>query len=132
MTSTRLDPSPLKPVSSPDELPPLRTVIETLELNAKKSLGQNFILDLNLTQRIARLGGPLDGHTIIEIGPGPGGLTRGLLLQGASRVIAVERDGRVRPAIGQLQTAWPGQISPLFEDALSVDWPTAISTLDVT
>jgi len=83
--------------ASPDGLPPLREVIHELGLRAKKSLGQNFILDLNLTRRIAREGGPLAGVTVVEVGPGPGGLTRALLLEGAAHVVAVERDERCRP-----------------------------------
>ena len=81
--------------ASPDGLPPLREVIATHGLDAKKSLGQNFILDLNITRRIARAFGPLEGRTVVEVGPGPGGLTRALFLEGAGRVIAVERDQRL-------------------------------------
>ena len=82
-----------------DDLPPLRDVIRRHELSARKSLGQNFLLDLNLTARIARAAGSLDTHTIVEIGPGPGGLTRALLALGARRVIAVERDERALAAL---------------------------------
>ena len=81
-------------MSALDDLPPLREVIRRHDLSAKKSLGQNFLLDLNLTARIARAGGPLEGVTVVEIGPGPGGLTRALIASGARRVIAVERDSR--------------------------------------
>ncbi|MCQ4005288.1 16S rRNA (adenine(1518)-N(6)/adenine(1519)-N(6))-dimethyltransferase, partial [Klebsiella pneumoniae] len=80
-------------------MPPLREVIRAFGLEAKKSLGQNFILDLNLTRRIARAAGTLSGRTVVEVGPGPGGLTRGLLLEGAERVVAVERDERARGAL---------------------------------
>ena len=85
--------------ASPDGLPPLREVIRELDLAAKKSLGQNFILDLNLTRRIARAAGPLHGRSVIEVGPGPGGLTRALFLEGAERIVAIERDERCRPAL---------------------------------
>src|ERR1044072_4704485 len=85
--------------ASPDGLPPLREVIREFGLAAKKSLGQNFILDLNLTRRIARAAGHLEGRTVVEVGPGPGGLTRALLMEGAKRVVAVERDGRCEPAL---------------------------------
>ena len=111
---------------SPDGLPPLREVIRDLELNAKKSLGQNFILDLNLTRRIARAAGPLAGATVIEIGPGPGGLTRGLLMEGAARVIAIEADERCRPALGAISERYPGGLDAHFMDALDVDWPALV------
>ena len=78
-------------MSTPDGLPPLREVIRAVGLSAKKSLGQNFLLDFNLTRRVARAAGPLEGVTIVEVGPGPGGLTRALLLEGASRVVAIAR-----------------------------------------
>ena len=89
----------MSPTAGPDGLPPLREVIERHGLNAKKSLGQNFLLDLNLTRKIARLSGNLGDRTIIEIGPGPGGLTRALLMEGAKHVIAIERDARCLPAL---------------------------------
>lgn len=116
------------PASKPqaDGLPPLREVIAALEIDAKKSLGQNFILDLNLTRRIARLGAPLDTATVVEIGPGPGGLTRGLLMEGARRVIAVERDERCAPALTQIAEAYPGRLTVHMGDALDVDWPTLL------
>lgn len=111
---------------SPDGLPPLRSVIRDLSLTAKKSLGQNFILDLNLTRRIARAGGPIAGRTVVEVGPGPGGLTRGLLLEGAARVIAVERDDRCRPALEAIAARWPGRLEIHMGDALEADWPALL------
>jgi len=115
--------------ASPDGLPPLREVIRALELSARKSLGQNFILDLNLTRRIARAAGPLDGRTVVEIGPGPGGLTRGLLLEGAGRVIAIERDERCRPALEAVSAAHGGRLDVLYEDATAADWPSLAAGL---
>lgn len=109
-----------------DGLPPLRRILETHDLVAKKSLGQNFILDLNLTRRIARTAGPLEGRTVIEIGPGPGGLTRGLLMEGAGRVIAVERDFRCLPALSQIAEHYPGRLDVHSGDALTTDWPSLI------
>ncbi len=107
---------------SPDNLPPLREVIRRLDLSARKSLSQNFILDLNLTRRIARSTGDLRGVTVIEVGPGPGGLTRALLLEGADRVIAIERDERCVPALDEISARWPGQITVIMGDALTVDF----------
>ena len=109
--------------ASPDGLPPLRDVIRIHELRAKKSLGQNFIQDLNLTRRIARSGGAIDGVTVVEVGPGPGGLTRALLLEGARRVIAVERDDRCLPALAEIAARYPGRLSVHADDALTIDWP---------
>ncbi len=106
-----------------DGLPPLRDVIRNHELTAKKSLGQNFILDLNLTRRIARLAAPLDQTTVIEIGPGPGGLTRALLMEGARRVIAIERDARCLQAIAQISAAYPGRLAVHEGDALQTNYP---------
>lgn len=120
------DESPLQPVSRPEDLPPLRDIIRALSLTAKKSLGQNFILDLNLTQRIARAGGSIDGHVVVEVGPGPGGLTRGLLGEGAGLVIAIERDERCLPALAQIQSAWPGKLVVRSGDALEMDWPALL------
>lgn len=108
-------------MSTPDGLPPLREVIAALGLSARKSLGQNFILDLNLTRRIARAAGPLDGATVLEIGPGPGGLTRALLLEGAARVVAIERDRRCRPALEAIAAHYPGRLELIEGDALDVN-----------
>ena len=104
-----------------DDLPPLREVIRRHELVAKKSLGQNFILDLNLTARIARAGGALDGVTVVEVGPGPGGLTRALLSEGAHRVIAIERDARAIAALGEIAAHYPGRLEIVEGDALEFD-----------
>lgn len=112
--------------ASPDGLPPLREVIAHHGLAAKKSLGQNFILDLNLTRRIARLSGPLAGRTAIEVGPGPGGLTRALLMEGAARVVAVERDERCLPALGEITARYPGRLDVHAGDALRADWPALL------
>jgi 16S rRNA (adenine1518-N6/adenine1519-N6)-dimethyltransferase len=104
-----------------DDLPPLRDVIGRHGLRAKRSLGQNFLLDLNLTARIARAAGPLDAMTVIEIGPGPGGLTRALLAQGARRVIAVERDPRALSALAEIAARYPGRLAVIAADALEFD-----------
>jgi 16S rRNA (adenine1518-N6/adenine1519-N6)-dimethyltransferase len=104
-----------------DPLPPLREVIAAHDLRARKSLGQNFLLDLNLTRRIARAAGANDGGVFYEVGPGPGGLTRALLAEGASRVIAVERDARCLPALEEIARAWPGRLDVVSADALEVD-----------
>jgi 16S rRNA (adenine1518-N6/adenine1519-N6)-dimethyltransferase len=108
-------------VSAIDDLPPLREVIRRHELSARKSLGQNFLLDLNLTARIARAAGSLDAHTIVEIGPGPGGLTRALLALGAKRVIAVERDNRAIAALQEVAARYPGRLDIVAADALEFD-----------
>ncbi|MGE3065182.1 MAG: 16S rRNA (adenine(1518)-N(6)/adenine(1519)-N(6))-dimethyltransferase RsmA [Hyphomicrobiaceae bacterium] len=108
--------------SVPDGLPPLGEVIRTHGLSASHALGQNFILDLNLTRRIARAAGPLEGRTAIEVGPGPGGLTRALFLEGAARVVAVERDERCRPALAAVAERYPGRLDVRFGDALAADW----------
>lgn len=105
-----------------DGLPPLRDVIARHGLQARKSLGQNFLFDLNLTRRIARAAAPLAGFTVIEIGPGPGGLTRALLLEGADRVIAVERDSRALSALAEISAAYPGRLDVIEGDALDMDW----------
>ncbi|MGA9796037.1 MAG: 16S rRNA (adenine(1518)-N(6)/adenine(1519)-N(6))-dimethyltransferase RsmA [Rhizomicrobium sp.] len=104
-----------------DPLPPLRDVIARYDLAAKKSLGQNFLLDLNLTRKIARAAGPLENTTIYEVGPGPGGLTRALLMEGAARVIAVERDERCLPALEDIARAYPGRLHIVPADALELD-----------
>jgi len=109
-------------VTAPDGLPPLREVIRDLGLTAKKSLGQNFLLDLNLTRKIARAAGPLEGTTVVEIGPGPGGLTRALLLEGATRVIAIERDERCLAALQDIGAAYPGRLEVIAADARAVDY----------
>lgn len=111
-----------------DGLPPLREVIRQHDLWADKALGQNFLLDLNITHKIAQLAAPLDGQTIVEIGPGPGGLTRALLMGGASHVIAVERDERCRPALEAIAAHYPGRLTLIFTDALEADWPSVISS----
>ena len=104
-----------------DTLPPLREVIAAHGLSAKKSLGQNFLFDLNLTRRIARAAGPLEGTTVYEVGPGPGGLTRALLAEGAAKVIAVERDERCIPALEEIAEAYPGRLEIVRGDALTLD-----------
>lgn len=109
-------------MSQIDELPPLRDVINRHGLRAKKELGQNFLLDLNLTARIARIASPLDHSTIIEVGPGPGGLTRGLLAEGAKKVIAIERDERALPALQEIADAYPGRLQVISDDAMEIDY----------
>jgi 16S rRNA (adenine1518-N6/adenine1519-N6)-dimethyltransferase len=104
-----------------DDLPPLRDVIKRHDLSARKSLGQNFLLDLNLLSRIARAAGPLQGATVIEIGPGPGGLTRALLSLGAARVIAIERDERALGALEEISQRYPGRLQIIGGDALHFD-----------
>jgi 16S rRNA (adenine1518-N6/adenine1519-N6)-dimethyltransferase len=109
-------------VSTPDGLPPLREVIRSLGLIAKKSLGQNFLLDFNLTRRIARAAGPLQGVTVVEVGPGPGGLTRALLLEGADRVVAIEKDRRCLPALEAVAALYPGRLEVLSANARELDY----------
>lgn len=106
-----------------DGLPPLRDVIAAHGLRARKSLGQNFLHDLNLTGRIARAAGPLDGVTVLEVGPGPGGLTRALLDNGAARVIAIDADRRVAPVLDEIAAAYPGRLTPIIADALKYTPP---------
>src|SRR5690242_358921 len=108
-------------MSAIDDLPPLREVIREHSLSARKSLGQNFLLDLNLTARIARAAGPLDGVTVIEVGPGPGGLTRALLAGGAAHVVAVERDPRCIGALAEIAEHYPGRLTVVEADALKMD-----------
>lgn len=108
-------------MSAIDGLPPLREVIATHQLSAKKALGQNFLLDLNLTAKIARQAGDMSGSDVLEIGPGPGGLTRGLLAEGARRVLAVEKDARCLPALAEIAAAYPGRLEVINGDALEVD-----------
>ena len=104
-----------------DSLPPLREVIAAHGLSAKKSLGQNFLLDLNLTAKIARSAGNLTGFDVLEVGPGPGGLTRGLLAEGARKVLAVEKDPRCLPALQEIAQAYPGRLQALQGDALALN-----------
>ncbi|MEM7189236.1 MAG: 16S rRNA (adenine(1518)-N(6)/adenine(1519)-N(6))-dimethyltransferase RsmA [Pseudomonadota bacterium] len=107
--------------TAPDGLPPLREVISRHDLRARKSLGQNFLLDLNLTARVARASGDLNGATVVEVGPGPGGLTRALLAGGAAHVIAIERDPRCLPALAEIEARYPNQLTVLEGDALEID-----------
>lgn len=109
-----------------DDLPPLRDVIAAHGLNAKKSLGQNFLLDLNLTSRIARSAGSLEDCTVLEIGPGPGGLTRALLAAGAGKVVAIEKDSRCLPALAEISSRYPGRLDVVEGDALDLD-PVALT-----
>jgi 16S rRNA (adenine1518-N6/adenine1519-N6)-dimethyltransferase len=104
-----------------DDLPPLREVVRTHGLMARKSLGQNFLFDLNLTSRIARSAGPLEDATVIEVGPGPGGLTRAILAAGAKKVIAIERDTRCMPALAEIAAHYPGRLEVIEADALEFD-----------
>lgn len=108
-------------MSAIDSLPPLREVIRTHDLQARKSMGQNFLLDLNLTAKIARQAGDLTGCDVLEIGPGPGGLTRGLLAEGARHVLAIEKDSRCGPALAEIAAAYPGRLTVLEGDALQID-----------
>lgn len=108
-------------MSTIDQLPPLRDVIRTHDLRARKSMGQNFLLDLNLTAKIARQAGDLRDCDVLEVGPGPGGLTRGLLSEGARRVLAVEKDARCLPALAEVAAAFPGRLEILEGDALDLD-----------
>jgi 16S rRNA (adenine1518-N6/adenine1519-N6)-dimethyltransferase len=112
--------------ADPGGLPPLRDIIARHGIAAKKSLGQHFIFDLNLTRRIARAAAPFEQATVIEIGPGPGGLTRALLAEGATRIVAIERDPRCLAALGQLAAAYPGRLELVAGDALNLD-PVTLS-----
>jgi 16S rRNA (adenine1518-N6/adenine1519-N6)-dimethyltransferase len=107
-----------------DGLPPLREVVAAHGLAAKKSLGQNFLFDLNLTGRIARAAGPLEGVVVVEVGPGPGGLTRALLANGAQKVVAIERDERCLGALAEIAAHWPGRLKIIAGDALALDAAT--------
>lgn len=104
-----------------DSLPPLRDVIRSHDLRAKKSFGQNFLLDLNLTSRIARAAGDLTGSDVLEVGPGPGGLTRGLLAEGARRVLAIEKDPRCMAPLAEIAAAYPDRLHVIEGDALAID-----------
>ncbi len=113
-------------------LPALREAIKGAGLSAKKSLGQNFLLDLNITRRIARAAGPLEGVAVLEIGPGPGGLTRALLLEGAAKVVAIERDERFRPILEEIEKRSQSKFTPLFLDALKADYQALASASGVS
>lgn len=112
--------------ATPDGLPPLRTVIESHSLRAKKSLGQNFLLDLNLTRKIARACDDLNNRTIVEVGPGPGGLTRALLIEGAKKVVAIERDERCLAPLDEISARYPGRLDVHHGDAMNADWPALL------
>ncbi len=109
------------PEPPPSLLPPLREVIARYGLGARRSLGQHFLLDLNLTRRIARAAGDLTAGTVIEVGPGPGGLTRALLDEGARRVVAIEKDARCLAALAELSAAYPQRLEVVEADALQID-----------
>ena len=109
-------------MSELDPLPPLRDVVARHDIAPKKALGQNFLFDLNLTRKIARAAGPLQGVTVVEIGPGPGGLTRALLMEGAAKVIAVERDERCLAALAEIAAAYPDRLEIVAGDALELDY----------
>ena len=111
---------------SVDGLPPLREVIDRHGLQARKALGQNFLLDLNLTGKVARVAGDLSDATTVEVGPGPGGLTRALLLHGARRVVAIERDERCLPALAEIADCYPGRLEVVSGDALKTDFGTLV------
>ena len=110
-----------------DGLPPLREVVARHGLDARKALGQNFLFDLNLTSKIARAAGPLSGCVIVEVGAGPGGLTRALLAEGAKAVIAIERDERALPALAEIAAHWPGRLEVIAADALTIRPDTLIA-----
>lgn len=114
-------------MSAIDGLPPLREVIAAHGLSARKQLGQNFLLDLNLTAKIARQAGDLTDCDVLEVGPGPGGLTRGLLAEGARRVLAIEKDARCLPALAEIAAAYPGRLEVLNADALELDASTHLT-----
>lgn len=110
-----------------DGLPPLKDVVDRFELRAKKNLGQNFLFDLNITNKIARSAGDLTKSTVIEVGPGPGGLTRALLANGAHRVVAVERDERCLPALEEISAHYPGRLEVIAGDAMETDFAALAS-----
>ena len=110
-----------------DGLPPLREIVARHGLDARKALGQNFLFDLNLTAKIARAAGPLEAVAVVEVGPGPGGLTRALLSEGAKKVIAIERDERARPALAEIGAHWPGRLEVISADALTVAPETLVA-----
>lgn len=114
-------------MSAIDNLPPLREVIRTHDLQARKSMGQNFLLDLNLTAKIARQAGDMTACDVLEIGPGPGGLTRGLLAEGARHVLAIEKDRRCLPALAEIEAAYPGRLTVIEGDALDIDPLTSLT-----
>lgn len=123
MSGVSSSPPPTTTIHSPDDgLPSLHDVIERYSLTAKKSFGQNFLLDLNLTRKIARLASDLSNRTVVEVGPGPGGLTRALLIEGAKRIIAVERDDRCLVALTEVAARFPGRLHVHPANALDVDW----------
>lgn len=109
-------------MSQIDDLPPLRDVLSAYELNARKALGQNFLLDLNLTQKIARTAGNLEGAHVIEVGPGPGGLTRAILSLGVEKLTVIERDDRCLPALEEIAAHYPGRLEIISGDALKTDF----------
>jgi 16S rRNA (adenine1518-N6/adenine1519-N6)-dimethyltransferase len=122
------DPASPDRTLSADGLPPLRDVLERYGLKPQRRLGQNFLLDLNLTGRIARAAGPLNGASVLEVGPGPGGLTRALLNEGAARVVAIERDDRCLAALSEIAAHYPGQLEVHQADALVVDHRSLLGT----
>lgn len=110
-----------------DGLPPLKDVVDRFELRAKKNLGQNFLFDLNITNKIARSAGDLTKSTVIEVGPGPGGLTRALLANGVQRLVAVERDERCLPALEEISAHYPGRLEVIAGDAMETDFAALAS-----
>ena len=124
-------PPKVEKLSELDDLPPLRDVISRYDLAAKKSLGQNYLLDLNLTMKIARSAGNLKDCTIVEIGPGPGGLTRSLIAANAEKVIAIERDIRFLPALGDISKASANRLEIIEADALELDYAALIETYNI-
>ena len=114
-------------MSVDDGLPPLREVVRKHDLDAKKSLGQNFLFDLNLTGRIARAVAPQEAAAIVEVGPGPGGLTRALLMEGARKVIAIERDQRCLAALAEIAAAYPGKLEIISGDAMTTNWQALVA-----